>query len=719
MALIVGASALAGAGLRAGAVQAGPLPGLAREQAAASIVATLTGDPVAKSGRFTRYAVVPVRVSEVRARGRTMRVRSPVLVLGDPGWLRYQLGDRVGLRGRLEVAEGPDLSAVVRAWGEPLLIARAGPVERGIAVVRSGLTRAAAPLPPPQRALVPALVDGDTSGMPAQVTVDFRTTGLTHLLAVSGSNLTLVLAFVLFCARWCGVRAHGLALAGLLAVVFFVLLARPEPSVLRAAAMGVVGLVGLSAGGARRGVRALCVAVVVLVLLDPWLARSPGFVLSTTATAGIVLLSPVWRRALGRWLPGWLAEAIAVPMSAQLVCTPAIAAISGQVSLVAVLSNLLAAPAVGPATVLGLVAGLTAVVNTWLGQLLGRLAGLPAWWIVEVAHRTAALPGASVQWAVGGAAIGALAVLCLGLVLAMPRLLGNRYAALAATAALAVSVVHPAPRLGWPPAGWVLVMCDVGQGDGLVLNAGQGTAVVVDTGPDPLAMRRCLRATRIRQVALVLLTHFHADHVDGLPAVLRSWPVAEIEVSPFAEPADRAAAVRREAAAARVPVTVAEPGERRTVGSLGWTVLGPLRLHDPEDDGAGPNNASVVVLVRSSGIRLLLAGDAQHEEQQDILSTATDLRADVLKLAHHGSANQDPAFVSATRARVALISVGAGNDYGHPAGAALGLLRELGARVYRTDLNGDVAVVSDGGRLSVATQEKAASAELSPAQPAH
>ena len=150
----------------------------------------------------------------------------------------------------------------------------------------------------------------------------------------------------------------GWCSSGCVGVLGFVLLARTEPSVLRAATMGTVGLIGMGHHGRRRGTRALGAAVLLLLLLDPWLALSPGFALSGLATAGILWLAPGWRDRLARWLPRWVAEAVSVPLAAQLACTPLVAAISGQVSLVAVLSNLLAAPAVGPATVLGLAGGL-------------------------------------------------------------------------------------------------------------------------------------------------------------------------------------------------------------------------------------------------------------------------------------------------------------------------------------------------------------------------
>ena len=290
-------------------------------------------------------------------------LRSPVLALADSSWLDLKFGQRIRASGRLQPARGRDLAAVLLASADPQVTRAAVVVQRGVGAVRGGLVEAVAPLPEAERALVPALVDGDDTAMPPDVVLDFQTTGLTHLLAVSGSNLTLVLAFVLVVGRWAGVRGRGTVAVGVVAVVFFVLLARPQPSVLRAAAMGVVALAGLSSGGRRRGVRALCVAVVV-----------PGAAGPRAGTLGrIPALDRRHRRASCCWPrlarpagpmdAAALAEAIAVPLAAQIACTPAIAAISAQVSLVAVMANVLAAPAVGPATVLGLVAGLVALLT--------------------------------------------------------------------------------------------------------------------------------------------------------------------------------------------------------------------------------------------------------------------------------------------------------------------------------------------------------------------
>jgi competence protein ComEC len=704
---LAGAGAAAVTALRGGAVSVGPLPGLADQRAEVSMVARVAGDPVERAGSFAPFVLVRLTVREVTGRGSTTAVATPVLAIADASWSSLRLGQTIRASGRLATASTPDVAAVLYGDADPVVIAQPSWVWRGAEAARAGIREAVSRAPPAERALVPALVDGEESAELESRSDDFQRAGLTHLLAVSGSNLTLVLAFTLFAARLVGVRAHGLTMVAVGAVASFVMLARPEPSVLRAAAMGLVGIAGLATGGRRRGSRSLCIAVLVLVLLDPWLARSPGFLLSTLATGGIVVLARPWGDALAGWLPGWLAEAVAVPLAAQLVCTPAVAAMSGQVSMVAVVANLAAAPAVGPATVLGLAGGLVALVSHGASHLVGFAAAVPAWWILRVAETAAGSRGASFGWSSSIGGIAVLTVLCVTVIARMHVVLSRRAMSATAVAVLLLSVVQPWGRLGWPPADWLLAMCDVGQGDALVLHVASRSAVVVDAGPDPRLVDRCLDDLDISRVPLIVLTHFHADHVDGLPGVLDDRDVGQIEVSPLAEPADGEAEVRQWASDAGIPIVVAVAGETWRMGDATWTTLGPPAAtldelqHADGDEGSVPNNASVVMRVRIRGLTLLLAGDAEPEEQDAIMGSGLDLSADVVKVSHHGSARQDRDFYAATGAAIALISVGADNDYGHPAPETLDLLRSLGMRVYRTDLDGPVVVAERSGRLVV------------------
>ena len=459
------------------------------------------------------------------------------------------------------------------------------------------------------------------------------------------------------------------------------LLARTEPSVLRAAVMGTVALFAMGSNGRQRGARALGVAVVVLLLVDPGLAVQAGFALSVLATAGIVLLAPAWRDALARWLPRWVAEAIAVPAAAQLACTPVVAAISGQVSLVAVAANLLVAPVVGPATVLGLGGGLVGLVWPTGGRVLGTLAGWCVAWIVVVARRCADLPVAAVGWGTDLPALAVLTVLVLGIALAGPRLLRRPVTGVGCCVLLAVAVLVRPPSPGWPPDGWVLVACDVGQGDALVLNAGPHAGVVVDAGPDPAAVDGCLDRLEIESVPLVVLTHFHADHVDGLSGVFDGRQVGAVETTRLLDPPAGVEEVDQVAHGVALTPTPAPYDVTRTVGDVTLQALWP-----PPDsptvgpgDGSTANEASVVLLAQVRGVRLLLTGDIEPEGQAALARSLPGLHVDVLKVPHHGSRYQDEPWLLSLGARVALVSVGVDNDYGHPADSTLAPLAASGA----------------------------------------
>ena len=704
--LLVFVAVAASALLRQQQLERNPVASLAGEHAVATLELTVTADPRVVEGKYAEQLLLRARVTEVAGRGQVHVLGIPVVVLADDGWAEVRLGSRVRTLGRLSPADGQGAAAVLSVHGAPELIGGPGMWWRGADAVRESLRASVAHRPPSQRALVPALVDGDDSGLDPHLADDFRETGLTHLLAVSGTNLTLVVGFLLVVARWCGVRGRWMYLVGSLGIAGFVLLARTEPSVVRAAAMGTVALLSMGTDGRRRGARALGAAVVALLLLDPLLAMSVGFALSVTATAGILLLGPGWRDALQRWLPRWIAEAIAIPATAQVACTPLVAAISGQVSVVAVVANLVAAPAVGPATVLGLVGGLVGLVWPPVGTLLGTLAALCVAWIVAVARQGAQLPTPAVEWGTGFWPLAALTVLALVVALLAPYLLRRRSTGLACCGLLVAAVLVRPPTPGWPPAGWALVVCDVGQGDALVLHAAPHTAVVVDAGPDPAAVDECLRRLDVTRIPLVLLTHFHADHVDGLPGVLAGRRVDAVEVTRLADPPDGVELVSEAARDAGLQPAPAPYAATRTVGDLRFQVLWPPPTSPTTGpgDGSTANDSSVVLLVEVGGVRLLLCGDVEPEAQAALARTWPGLRVDVLKVPHHGSRYQDLPFLLGLGARVALVSVGEDNDYGHPAASTLEPLAASGAEVLRTDLDGDVAVAIRNGELYAASQ---------------
>ena len=264
-AMVFGAVATA-AGVRYDRIAHNPLTELARTRAGVVLTGVVTDDPRSIQGRFGVEALVRLDVRRVEADGRVYSLREPVLVFGRPSWLGVPLGASVRASGHLAVASGGDVAAVLSTSISPDIRAGPDPWWRASARVRAAVRESVSRLPPQRRALVPALVDGDETGLDPVLADDFRTTGLTHLLAVSGTNLTLVVGFALVVARWCHVRGRWLYVVGAAGIIGFVLVARAEPSVLRAATMGTVALVGMGTNGADRGLRALGVATMVLLL---------------------------------------------------------------------------------------------------------------------------------------------------------------------------------------------------------------------------------------------------------------------------------------------------------------------------------------------------------------------------------------------------------------------------------------------------------------------
>ncbi|KHD76096.1 competence protein ComEC [Actinoplanes utahensis] len=708
VALGVGCGAIA-TGARMSVREAPVLRALVESGATVRVELVVRDDPrpLARSAGPPTYLVAVELESVTAEDAAPIRLTARALVLGsDPGWRELLPGQRATATGRLMPPRPGDLrAAVLSARTPPRLEGRPSWVQRGAGVLRAGLQRACEPLPDDSGGLLPGLVVGDTSRLDPALEADFRTTGMTHLTAVSGTNVAIVLGLVLFVVR--RTRAGPLLCAVLCAIALagFVILARPSPSVIRAAAMGAIGLLGLAAGRPRAAVPALAAGAAVLLIADPELAADPGFALSVLATAGLLLIAPVWRDGLQRrgW-PGWVAEALAVPAAAQVACGPVVAAISATVSLVAVPANLLAVPAIAPATLFGVAAAVLSPVWPAGAEFAAWIGHWPTEWLVLVARTGARIPAGALPWP-GGAVGGVLlAVLTVAFLVAARREPVRRLATVVALGAVLGALPVRLLASGWPPPGWLVVACAVGQGDAVVLPAGSGRAVVVDAGPEPDAVDRCLRRLGIRHVVVLVVSHFHADHVGGVAGVFRDREVDAVIGPDWPEPAAGRASVAESAAGAGIAVQAAGAGWAYTAGGLRLEVIGPLS--PMRGTNSDPNNNSLILRAVLGGRSVLLLGDAETEEQEDLVAGigAAGLRADVLKVAHHGSALQSPALVEAVDPTVALVSVGRDNDYGHPNAVLLGWIAQGGARILRTDESGDVAAVAVDGGLAVAAR---------------
>jgi competence protein ComEC len=246
-----------------------------------------------------------------------------------------------------------------------------------------------------------------------------------------------------------------------------------------------------------------------------------------------------------------------------------------------------------------------------------------------------------------------------------------------------------------------MVSCDVGQGDATVIRLGPNEAVLVDVGGDPDAIDRCLTELHIKKIPVLLLTHFHADHVGGLDGVFKSRTVSQIRVSPLGDPpltTEYVSQVLRDRNQSASVITYPEQFE---INGIKFTCLWPSQLI--RGQGSDANNASVVIAVTVAGIDILLTGDIEPPVQKEIVRTIRPINFEVIKVAHHGSKYQSPDFAAWANAEIALVSVGKDNGYGHPAPETISLYELTGSQVFRTDQNGDIAVVVKDSQIRVAT----------------
>jgi competence protein ComEC len=378
-------------------------PIVARYGNTASVVVSPSESP-----RFLGGSRLMFRGSLLALAGAESSGRVVVFASAD-GYDEVTAGRPVAFRARIGRPTRPDLTvAVLSATGEPTL-GRAPGWQRVAARVRAEFATAARNvLPADQAAMLPALVLGDTSAVPVETDSEFRAAGLTHLTAVSGANVTIVCGAVLLTAVAIGPRAAAVAAAA--ALVAFVAVVQPSASVLRAAVMGAITLFAIVSRRRRQALPSLAASVIVLLIVAPELAVDLGFALSVVATAGLVVIAPVWsRRLVGRGWPKPVADAVVVAFAAQLVTAPIIAGMSGNFSAVSVIANLAVAVIIPPITVIGTLAATLSTLWPAATRLLVRFTGPELWWLLHIAHWTASIPGASVPVPSGLVGVGCVA----------------------------------------------------------------------------------------------------------------------------------------------------------------------------------------------------------------------------------------------------------------------------------------------------------------------
>lgn len=692
--LVVAVSAGA-AQARATTLDRGPLARLAQQGGGSTMLVTVASEPALRDDGTSWVLVTVTRVGHHHGRWRAL-----VAGLRDPPTVGDRLRatatarplDHDGFEGSLRRRHaGVALDA--DTW---LPVAPAGGVLGAIDALRTDVRDAArAGLSGDRAALATGLVTGDVRGLSAAADDGMRATGLTHLVAVSGSNVALVLGVVAAVARRWPRRLRRAALAT--ALVAFTLTTRVEPSVLRAATMAGVVLAADLRGVPPDAVHALAGTVLVLVLVDPASAGTLGLVLSALATAGVLVAAPALARRLPRRLPRAVRLLLAATLGAQVAVAPVLLATVGEVPLVSIPANLVAVPAAAVAAVVATVAAVAAPLLPGVAAVVFGLADLPLRVVLAVAAHLrgpAITPDRPV-----------LAVVAVVVAVALLARRGGRLRRVAVVAVVLAGVAFGPPatwvgaRLGWGvPDVLSVTAIDVGQGDAILVTTSSGHRMLVDAGGDDAAAT-WLRRHGIGRLDLVVVTHPHADHVGGLPDVVarvdvdRAWVAAEPDGS--APTLDRVATIggsRPVGWPDTTTVGVVRAGSALRLGSATVEVLGPPTGPDLAATEGAANDRSVVLRVVEDDRVALLVGDAEVAAQRWLLEHVHDLRAGLLKVPHHGAATTEPAFLDAVAPRVGLVSVGRDNDYGHPHPRLLGWLDDLDVVVHRTDHDGTVTL---------------------------
>lgn len=661
--LVVGLSSL-------GALGGSLLDARHHEMATAELPAghvTLLVQPRTDASGSPGHGWVPVRILAVERGGRSVPWKGPAGALrGDvAGWTsNSRWWVETTMRPRTDPASRP-AGRTPMVWQGWVDRARPAPESAGwfsglAARVRSLVIDRLRPEGDRGRALLAGFLLGDTSYLSPRDTESMRRAGLSHFVAVSGSNVALFLGALFLVAGplgWSSVRRAAIGLAGL---AFFVLVVGPDPSVVRAATMAALVLVARPFGLRPDIWQVIGTGVALLLLAAPELAFSLGFQLSVAATAGVVV-GTGWFTEVR---PRWLGTSLGAACGAQLAVAPVLLLAIGEIPLWSPVANVLAAPLVVAAT------GLAGV---------GAVSGFDA------PVGAASLFSRAVLWVAGLASdlpqIGWVATLFLtGLGLAGLSRRFRPAAVLAASIAVCLftvsAVAYPLPSAAVRPA---FVALDVGQGDALLLLGDGGETVLIDGGSHGSKVREGLARFGIRSIDLLIVSHAHHDHYGGLIDVVGALPIGQVWYAPFPGQSDEYTGLIR---AARQVSRVAVPGLGvHRMGSIQLEVLGPIRRY------ASLNDQSIVIRATLGGGTVLLSGDMERVSQAEMASP----RVDVLKVPHQGAATSDPDWLARTGASVAVVSVGP-NRFGHPSEDLLGALARAGMEVRRTDQEGDVVI---------------------------
>ena len=623
---------------------------------------------------------------------------------------KVEFGTKLIVKGKISAYNFQNIAYSLEVE-EYSILKEANLFDKAINKVRSNFLEITTSLSGDARELLPGLILGDTRNQSLALSQDMKNSGLTHLTAVSGGNIAILLLAIIWLCQKFRFTIKKQIVTGLFTLIIFALLVRTEPSVVRASLMGAISLLGLFTGTRRHGISALVTTICIALLVDPNLAVSWGFCLSVFATAGLLVFTRPFANKISELvprIPESLSVLIAVALSAQISTAGLIAGFSGQITLWSIPANLLASPVIPFVTILGYLSLVFSNFYTPFAYLFGYLAAFFANWIGFLAHYFA-----SYETSIIHVPKGIIGFLLISFIMALSAFLiflvkktkiENKKTLVISIFLILISslILKSKDVKNWPIRNWQFVMCDVGQGDGLVLKDSTGKVLVVDVGPNGQLMNDCLKKLGVKTIDVLMLTHFHADHVEGLELVKNRHIIQKVYLTWIEDPVyevERTKQLLNDVLTFHI-----KSGEVISLGEMKIQCLWPTKIK--MNLGSIPNNSSLVNLVTIKNASFLLTGDIEPPAQEAIQKLWKIPQVDVVKVPHHGSKFQDANFPKWTRARLALISVGQENSYGHPAKLTLDLYRDSGMQVLSTDEVGSIAIgISADDSIRVSTKD--------------
>ncbi len=704
--------------LKIDSLKQGQLIRLARANQVTDVYGTVAGEPEALKDFFS----FTLKVDQIRVGAKRFRVSELARVSIEHGNQRFgppAAGEEMILLGvtplipssqryrqslyikGIQVLLSADVSSLRRVEG-PALLPRLLRCMRQ--QIESNVLRF---LSARESGLLLGIMLGDKGHMTSLMQSRFTRAGVAHVMVVSGLHVGMIALIAFWLARLCRLEICKRAVLTMVLVAFYALISGCRPSVLRAALVIGISLLGWLLGREKHLIAALSTAGLVLLVYDPFLLFEIAFQLSFIATLSIAVIVPLLQRQLEQFavfsrrpLQIFLAS-----IAVQVGVVPVLMYHFGELSLISAFSNVVIVPLIGPVLALGLVASCLSAISCFLAQPLFAMLGFVLGLINRITTSLASLSFSSISAMISLRGMLIYYILLAALVIWIRR----SKETLSRAFIQFVSLLIPVGIIWWqilvngPPAQFTAHFLDVGQGDAAAIRSPTGATILVDGGPDRHVTKNLLASRGIRRIDLLVLSHPHADHINGLVELVEGGNVGLVLMGKSSDSSPEYSEFRAAVSDRAIPKITAKEGMKLQVGpDLLACVLSDSHMSKDSD----LNNESLVLKIEYGDLSLLFAGDVEEEGELDLLGLRQDLRSSILKVPHHGSdRSADRTFLKSVKPKAAIISAGKDNRFGHPSRAAIRNLKSLGTEIYRTDQDGNVTITSDGKSFAVKTSK--------------